>query len=144
MITSRSLRARETAWHYGQRMTFRGDVPSKVAPMRRFYKRLARRVERHAARVDVAAEMLAVTCAGCHRVGCEDFWCETYAPTQRAALEAEARQIHEDIASLLEDITIRDERVLFADDAPSDFEDEGMQAAVWDEIREARAEGYLW
>jgi hypothetical protein len=74
--SSTALHARETASYYASLSTRRGRTPHSVAPLRRFYKRVARRAERHSnKRVDVDAAILDVTCDYCGRVDCIDVWC---------------------------------------------------------------------
>jgi hypothetical protein len=67
----------------------RGQLSNKTMRLRRAWKRMGRRAERREGRVDVAGVLEQYRCAGCRDLDCQDFWCETYTPAQRAAREAE-------------------------------------------------------
>jgi hypothetical protein len=67
----------------------RGNLSNRAMRTRRAWKRMSTRAERREGRVDVASELEQYRCVGCGSLRCEDFWCETYTPAQRAAREAE-------------------------------------------------------
>jgi hypothetical protein len=71
-----ALNARKSAAFFAQLSTARGETPRHVAPLRRFYKRVARRAERRAGKhIDVEAAILDVSCDYCGRIACTDIWC---------------------------------------------------------------------
>jgi hypothetical protein len=71
-----ALNARKSAAFFAQLSTVRGETPRHVAPLRRFYKRVARRAERREGnRIDVDAALADVTCDYCGSRACTDFYC---------------------------------------------------------------------